>query len=143
MPQNFQVFAWDRRSRLSRFPNFPECRFADYPDSRIFRSVVPCRSSSRIFRSVVLQIIRIPGFSTIRPYGRAMVKEGKGDKTVAFSKSDGTAISFKASVTRSKQPTNNYLRHARKSGRMTVSAGAKKPKKTGGNFVRKPPTPEK
>ena len=65
-----------------------------------------------------------------------MVKEGKGDKTVAFSKSDGTAISFKASVTRSKQPTNNYLRHARKSGRMTVSAG----KKTGGNFVRKPPT---
>ena len=69
-----------------------------------------------------------------------MVKEGKGDKTVAFSKSDGTAISFKASVTRSKQPTDNYLRHARKSGRMTVSAGAKKPKKTGGNFVRKPPT---
>jgi len=69
-----------------------------------------------------------------------MVKEGKGDKTVAFSKSDGTAISFKASVTRSKQPTNNYLRHARKNGRMTVSAGAKKPKKTGGNFVRKPPT---
>ena len=69
-----------------------------------------------------------------------MVKEGKGDKTVTFSKSDGTAISFKASVTRSKQPTDNYLRHARKSGRMTVSAGAKKPKKTGGNFVRKPPT---
>ena len=87
-----------------------------------------------------MQIIRIPEFSTIRPYGRAMVKEGKGDKTVAFSKSDGTAISFKARVTRSKQPTNNYLRHARKSGRMTVSAGAKKPKKTGGNFVRKPPT---
>ena len=69
-----------------------------------------------------------------------MVKEGKGDKTVGFSKSDGTAIFFKARVTRSKQPTNNYLRHARKSGRMTVSAGAKKPKKTGGNFVRKPPT---
>ena len=69
-----------------------------------------------------------------------MVKEGKGDKTVTFSKSDGTAISFKARVTRSKQQTDNYLRHARKSGRMTVSAGAKKPKKTGGNFVRKPPT---
>ena len=80
MSQNFQVFAWDRRSRLIgfpdfagsiiripefsrrvpefsgasfcrlpgfqdfpecrsvpiQFPNFPECRFADYPDSRIF-----------------------------------------------------------------------------------------------------------
>ena len=92
--------------------DFPECRIADYPDSRIFP------------RKIVW----------------TMAKEGKGDKTVAFSKSDGTAISFKARVTRSKQPTNNYLRHARKSGRMTVSAGAKKPKKTGGNFVRKPPT---
>ena len=40
-----------------------------------------------------------------------MVKEGKADKTVAFSKTDGTAISFKARVTRSKQPTNNYVRH--------------------------------
>ena len=69
-----------------------------------------------------------------------MVKEGKADKTVAFSKTDGTSISFKARVTRSKQSTDNYVRHARKTGRMTVSGGAKKPKKTGGNFVRKPPT---
>ena len=66
MPQNFQVFAWDRRSRLNGFPDFAG------------------------------SIIRIPEFSTIRPYGRAMVKEGKCDKTVGFSKSDGTAISFKA-----------------------------------------------
>ena len=99
MPQNFQVYAWDRRSRLIGFPDFavPIIRIPGFS-----RRVVPCRPSSRIFRSVVLQIIRIPGFSTIRPYGRAMVKEGKGDKTVAFSKSDGTAISFKARVTRSK-----------------------------------------
>jgi len=69
-----------------------------------------------------------------------MVKEGKADKTVAFKKKDGTSISFKARNTRSKQPTNNYVRHARKMGRRTVSGGAKKPKKTGGNVVRNPPT---
>ena len=60
-----------------------------------------------------------------------MVKEGKADKTVAFSKTNGTSISFKARVTRSKQSTDNYVQHARKMGRRTV---------TGGNFVRKPPT---
>ena len=69
-----------------------------------------------------------------------MVKEGKADKTVAFKKTDGTSISFKARNTRSKPPTDNYVQHARKMGRRTVSGGAKKPKKTGGNFVRKLPT---
>jgi len=69
-----------------------------------------------------------------------MVKEGKADKTVAFKKKDGTSISFKARNTRSKQSTDNYVQHVRKMGRRTVSGGAKKPKKAGGNFVRKPPT---
>ena len=83
-----------------------------------------------------------------------MVKEGKTDKkrrkrltpaglNVAFSKTDGTAISFKARVTRSKQPTNNYVQHARKTGRMTVSGGAKKPKKTGGFIKEKRAMPSK
>ena len=59
---------------------------------------------------------------------------------MAFKKTDGSAISFKARNTRSKQSTDNYVRQARKMGRRTVSGGAKKPKKTGGNFVRKRPT---
>ena len=53
LSQNFQMFAWDRRSRLIGFPDFPGVPFRadpDYPDSRIFRTVV-------------LQIIRIPEFS--------------------------------------------------------------------------------
>ena len=45
MPQNFQVFAWDRRSRLSRFPNFPECRFAD--NRVILRQLVQLPISKR------------------------------------------------------------------------------------------------
>ena len=50
VPQNFQMFAWDRRSRLIGFPDFPGVPFRadpDYPDSRIFRQqALTCSSNA-------------------------------------------------------------------------------------------------
>ena len=56
-------------------------------------------------------------------------KAGKAHKTVAFKKTDGTSVSFKARKTRAasgktnNRTSTNYVSHARKKGRRTVSGG--------------------